>query len=59
MPKKIERKPQSLRLISKSALQVDIDFMMVKNHISKNTSQDHLVKFYTYFEKLKIITTME
>lgn len=27
--------------------------MMVKNHVSKNTSQDHLVKFYTYFEKLK------
>ena len=53
MPKKIETETQILRLISKSALQVDIDFMMVKNHISKNTSQDHLVKFYTYFEKLK------
>ena len=53
MPKKIETETQILRLISKSALQVDIDFMMVKNHVSKNTSQDHLVKFYTYFEKLK------
>lgn len=59
MPKKIETETQILRLISKSALQVDIDFMMVKNHVSKNTSQDHLVKFYTYFEKLKIIITME
>ena len=53
MPKKIETETQILRLISKSALQVGIDFMMVKNHVSKNTSQDHLVKFYTYFEKLK------
>ena len=53
MPKKIETETQILRLISKSALQVDIDFMMVKNHVSKNTSQDHLVKFYTHFEKLK------
>ena len=53
MPKKIETETQILRLISKSALQVDIDFMMVKNHVSKNTSQDHLVKFYTYFENLK------
>ena len=53
MPKKIETETQILRLISKSALQVDIDFMMVKNHVSKNTSRDHLVKFYTHFEKLK------
>lgn len=53
MPKKIETETQILRLISKSALQVDIDFLMVKNHISKNTSQDHLVKFYDYFEHIK------
>ena len=32
MPKKIETETQILRLISKSPLQVDIDFMMVKNH---------------------------
>ena len=36
MPKKIETETQILRLISKSPLQVDIDFMMVKNHESKN-----------------------
>ena len=53
MPKKIETETQILRLISKSALQVDIDFMMVKNDVSKNTIQDPLVKLYTYFERLK------
>ena len=53
MPKKIETETQILRLISKSPLQVDIDFMMVKNHESKNTSHDHLLKFYDYFEHLK------
>lgn len=53
MPKKIETETQILRLISKSPLQVDIDFMMVKGHVSKNTSQDHLVKFYDTFDEIK------
>lgn len=53
MPKKIETETQILRLISKSPLQVDIDFMMVKGHVSKNTSVDHLVKFYDTFDEIK------
>lgn len=53
MPKKIETETQILRLISKSPLQVTIDFMKVKSHESKNTSQDHLLNFYTNFETLK------
>ena len=53
MPKKIETETQILRLISKSPLQVDIDFMMVSNHVSKNTSADHLLKFYDDFSTLK------
>lgn len=53
MPKKIETETQLLRLISKSPLQVDIDFMMVSGHVSKNTSADHLLKFYDEFSVLK------
>ncbi|NBK96841.1 MAG: homoserine O-succinyltransferase [Erysipelotrichia bacterium] len=53
MPKKIETETQILRLISKSALQVDIDFLMVSSHVAKNTSQDHLLKFYDYFDAIK------
>lgn len=53
MPKKIETETQILRLISKSPLQVDIDFMKVSNHVSKNTSADHLLKFYDDFHDLK------
>lgn len=53
MPKKIETETQILRLISKSPLQVDIDFMKVSSHISKNTSFDHLLKFYDDFKDLK------
>jgi homoserine O-succinyltransferase len=53
MPKKIETETQILRLISKSPLQVDIDFMKVESHVSKNTSADHLLKFYDDFATLK------
>ena len=53
MPKKIETETQILRLISKSPLQVDIDFMKVSNHVSKNTSDYHLLKFYDDFSMLK------
>lgn len=52
MPKKIETETQILRLISKSPLQVDIDFMRVSTHEATHTSQDHLVKFYATFDEL-------
>ena len=50
MPTKIETETQILRLISKSPLQVSCDFMRVSGHESKNTSADHLVKFYDTFD---------
>ena len=50
MPTKIETETQILRLISKSPLQVSCDFMRVDSHESKNTSADHLVKFYDTFD---------
>ncbi len=50
MPTKIETETQILRLISKSPIQVEIDFMRVSSHESKNTSADHLVKFYETFD---------
>src|SRR5699024_11967453 len=53
MPKKIETETQILRLISKSPLQVVIDFLMVRSHESKNTSSDHLLKFYEFFDQVK------
>ncbi len=50
MPTKVETETQILRLISKSPLQVSCDFMRVSTHESKNTSTDHLVKFYDTFD---------
>ncbi|MBR2836574.1 MAG: homoserine O-succinyltransferase [Coriobacteriales bacterium] len=53
MPKKIETETQILRLLSKSPIQVNVDFMTVSSHESRNTPQDHLVKFYDTFDHLK------
>ena len=53
MPTKIETETQILRLISKSPLQVSCDFMCVSSHESKNTSADHLVKFYDTFDSFR------
>ena len=53
MPKKIETETQILRLMSKSPLQVDIDFMRVSTHEATHTSEDHLIKFYETFDTLK------
>lgn len=46
MPKKIETETQLLRLISKSPLQVEIDFMTTSTHAATHVSADHLLKFY-------------
>ena len=46
MPKKIETECQFLRLLSNTPLQVNIEFLHVSSHTSKNTSQNHLATFY-------------
>lgn len=51
MPTKVETETQILRLISKSPLQVDCDFMRVSTHEATHVSHDHLVKFYDTFER--------
>lgn len=53
MPKKIETETQLLRLLGNSPLQVDIEFIHTKTHISKNTSAEHLFTFYKTFDDIK------
>ncbi len=53
MPKKIETETQFLRLLSNTPLQVNVDFLYVESHISKNTSLSHLNAFYRTFNKVK------
>jgi homoserine O-succinyltransferase len=53
MPKKIETETQLLRLLSKSPIQIHLDFMSVGSHQSRNTSADHLLQFYETFDALR------
>ena len=53
MPKKIATETQFMRLIGNTPLQIEIDLIMPTNHESKNTSHDHLLKFYKPFKDVK------
>lgn len=53
MPEKITTETQILRYLSNSPLQVEIEFVHMKSHESKNTSSEHLLRFYTTFDKIK------
>lgn len=55
MPTKEETELQILRCLSNSPLQVDVTFMMVSTHESKNTSKSHLNRFYVYYDTIKNI----
>ncbi len=53
MPTKIETETQLLRLLSNSPLQIDVEFLHMATHRSKNTSQTHLNTFYKTFDEIK------
>lgn len=53
MPLKEETELQLLRALSNTPLQVDVTFLMVSNHTSKNTPTSHLNKFYYTFDQVK------
>lgn len=53
MPKKIETETQLFRMLANTPLQIDIDLISLSSHESKNTKQEHLLKFYTPFSQIK------
>lgn len=53
MPLKEDTELQLLRSLSNTPLQVDMTFVTVRSHESKNTSANHLNKFYETFDKIK------
>ena len=52
MPDKISTETQLLRLLSNTPLHVDIDLIQM-NHITKNTSQEHMLAFYKGFDEVR------
>jgi homoserine O-succinyltransferase len=53
MPVKIVTETDFVRLLSNSPLQVEVDFLKMKTHNSKNTSTEHLSAFYKNFDEIR------
>ena len=53
MPKKIETETQLSRLLGNTPLQVELDLIAMKSHVSKNTPQEHMLAFYQHFDDIK------
>lgn len=53
MPEKERTELQLLRLLGNTPLQVNVTFMTMATHESKNVSKSHLDAFYTTFEHVK------
>lgn len=53
MPTKIVTETQLLRLLSNSPLQIDVDLIYTASYNPRNTSSEHLTKFYETFDQVK------
>ena len=53
MPIKQDTELQLLRGVSNTPLQIDVTFLQMSSHVSKNTSASHIKKFYQTFEEIK------
>ena len=53
MPLKITTETDLIRLLSNSPLQIEIDFMKISGHVSKNTPIEHMEAFYKEFSLIK------
>lgn len=53
MPKKIQTETQLSRLLGNTPLQIEMEMIRIENHVSKNTSQEHLLSFYKTFDDVR------
>src|SRR5699024_6582638 len=53
MPEKEKTELQLLRLLGNTPLQVNVTFLNMATHVSKNVSASHLNTFYSTFEDVK------
>ena len=53
MPLKITTETDLIRLLSNTPLQIDVNFMKLKSHTSKNTPVEHMMMFYRDFESMR------
>lgn len=53
MPVKITTETDLIRLLSNTPLQIELDFLQMESHTSKNTPIEHLMTFYKTFDVIK------
>ncbi|GFH41795.1 homoserine O-succinyltransferase [Lactococcus hodotermopsidis] len=53
MPRKMVTETQLLALLSNTPLQINVDFLYMATHQSKNIRQNHLDTFYKSFDEIK------
>ena len=53
MPTKVETETQLLRVLGNTPLQINVQFLNTKTHVSKNTSKSHIETFYKTFDDIK------
>ncbi|MDP4207909.1 MAG: homoserine O-succinyltransferase [Bacteroidota bacterium] len=53
MPIKIITETHLLRTLANSPLQIEISFLNIESHVSKNTPREHLETFYLSFKDIK------
>jgi len=53
MPTKIATETQLARLLGNTPLQVELELIKMATHVSKNTSEEHMLAFYKTFDEIK------
>ena len=53
MPTKIDTETQLARVLGNTPLQIELELIAPSGHVSKNTSQEHMLTFYKSFEDVK------
>ena len=53
MPTKIDTETQLSRLLGNSPLQVEIELMHTRTHVSRHTAEEHMLAFYQTFEDVR------
>ena len=53
MPTKIATETQLARLLGNTPLQVELDLIQLRSHVTRNTSQEHMLAFYKPFDQIR------
>ncbi|MCI8332827.1 MAG: homoserine O-succinyltransferase [Clostridiales bacterium] len=53
MPTKITTETQLARLLGNTPIQVELELLKTASHVSKNTSEEHMLTFYKTFDEVK------